>query len=395
MKIYEIGTGYTPIPAQMGAATEIVVEELCRSLNNIGENCEIIDIKASDRVDTDLPIIEVDVPKMFTKTDVSLGIMHKLKRVVYSLSLASKLKKIIKNSDDEIVLHFHNQYNLFFFLKFVPKHYKEKVKIVYTNHSYIWHGNWDEIKDTIKKKYFQEVECVKFSDKVFVLNENTKKNLVCNLGISSDKIVLIDNGVNIGTYYPISEDKLLGIRSKRKLEGKIVFTQVGSVCDRKNQLGSLELLLPLMMQDDRIVFCYAGGIISEEYQQSIKALAEDNNLQDRVIYCGELSPGAQLNEIYNVSDAMIFPSKAEGFSLVILEAMSACVPVFVNNNLQFKLADKCVRFCNNEDFLQKAYGVVLHNGDKENMRSSLRDSIIKDYSWDKIAQDYLAYIKEL
>ena len=27
MKIYEIGTGYTPIPPQMGAATENVVEE--------------------------------------------------------------------------------------------------------------------------------------------------------------------------------------------------------------------------------------------------------------------------------------------------------------------------------------------------------------------------------
>ena len=42
MKIYEIGTGYTPIPAQMGAATEIVVEELTRSLRNNGEDAEII-----------------------------------------------------------------------------------------------------------------------------------------------------------------------------------------------------------------------------------------------------------------------------------------------------------------------------------------------------------------
>ena len=31
MKIYEIGTGYTSIPAKMGAATEIVVEELTKS----------------------------------------------------------------------------------------------------------------------------------------------------------------------------------------------------------------------------------------------------------------------------------------------------------------------------------------------------------------------------
>ena len=51
MKIYEIGRGYTPIPAQMGAATEIVVEELTRSFikNNIDET--IIDIKAQKRAE--------------------------------------------------------------------------------------------------------------------------------------------------------------------------------------------------------------------------------------------------------------------------------------------------------------------------------------------------------
>ena len=121
MKIYEIGTGYTPIPAQMGAATEIVVEELTRSFTANGENVEIIDIKAQNRAENTLPIDEVNVPSMFTKTDVSLGIMHKLKRVVYSVSLANHLKRILKNAEEDIVLHFHNQYNLFFFLKLLFK----------------------------------------------------------------------------------------------------------------------------------------------------------------------------------------------------------------------------------------------------------------------------------
>ena len=160
MKIYEIGTGYTPIPAQMGAATEIVVEELTRSFINIGQNVTIIDIKAQNRAKTDLPILEVSVPKMFTKTDVSLGIMHKLKRVVYSLSLANTLKKIIKKSDEKAVLHFHNQYNLYFFLKLVPKKLRDKVTVAYTVHSYIWGTQWDEIKETVNKRYFQEIFCV-------------------------------------------------------------------------------------------------------------------------------------------------------------------------------------------------------------------------------------------
>ena len=59
MTIYEIGTGYTPIPARMGAATEIVVEELTRAFQKQNAPVQIIDIKAKDRPATDLPIREV------------------------------------------------------------------------------------------------------------------------------------------------------------------------------------------------------------------------------------------------------------------------------------------------------------------------------------------------
>ena len=113
MKIIEIGTGYTPIPAQMGAATEIVVEELSRSFAKLGEEVTVLDIAASQRAEHDLPMEEVSVPGIFTKKDVSLGLVHKLKRVVYSVCLAAKLKKILKRSTEPVALHFHNQYNLF------------------------------------------------------------------------------------------------------------------------------------------------------------------------------------------------------------------------------------------------------------------------------------------
>ena len=121
MKIYEIGTGYTPIPATMGAATEIVVEELTKAFMQMNVPVEIIDIKAKERKENALPITEVWVPGCFAGTDIKLGIMHKLKRVVYSVCLAQKLKRILKAADEKIVLHFHNQYNMFFFLKLVPQ----------------------------------------------------------------------------------------------------------------------------------------------------------------------------------------------------------------------------------------------------------------------------------
>ena len=144
MRIYEIGTGYTPIPARMGAATEIVVEELTRAFRKEKIDTTIIDIATSDRLDSDLSIVEVNVPKQFKGTDEQLGIRHKLKRIVYSIALSNYLNKLLKN-ESNVVLHFHNQYNLFFFLMLSTKSLRKNCKIIYTNHSYVWHGKWEEI----------------------------------------------------------------------------------------------------------------------------------------------------------------------------------------------------------------------------------------------------------
>ncbi len=390
MKIYEIGTGYTPIPAQMGAATEIVVEELTRSFIKNGEKAEIIDIKAEKRAETELPIIEVNVPKMFTKTDVSLGIMHKLKRVVYSISLAKKLKKILKKTDEKVVLHFHNQYNLFFFLKLTSKKLLKKAVIAYTVHSYIWHGEWDEITETIAKRYFQEVYCLKFADLVFVLNDKTKNNVIEHCGIDSRKVFLIDNGVNTHMYKPLSQSEKDKAKSNYNLLEKTVFVQVGSVCERKNQLTAVKLLAPIMKQNKNIVFCYAGGIISPEYQASIKEFAKINGIEKQVIYLGELCPGEQLNEIYNMAETMIFPSKAEGFSLVIIEAMSAGLPVVIHSSLQFELAESCIRYTNENDACEIIIDKILNPEIKKGLSEISRKVVEETYSWDKVAKDYKA-----
>ena len=121
MKIYEIATGYTSIPATISAATEIVIEQLTTAMISNGKDVEIIDIRDKNRKDTNLKIDEVAVPSFLTSTDTSLGIIHKLKRVIYSISLAGKLKKILKKTNDKVVFHFHNQYNMFFFLKLTGK----------------------------------------------------------------------------------------------------------------------------------------------------------------------------------------------------------------------------------------------------------------------------------
>lgn len=382
MKIYEIGTGYTPIPAQMGAATEIVVEELTRAFLKNGEDAEIIDIGAQSRANTTLPISEVKVPAVFTKTDVSLGIMHKLKRVVYSVCLAKHLKKLLRKTDDKVVLHFHNQYNLFFALKLIPKQLLKKAIVAYTVHSYIWGTAWDEIESTVKKKYFQEVTCVKNADVVLVLNDITTDHFVNRLGVSPDKIHKIINGVNIQRYSQLSAENIEMLKKSNGLDQKKAIFQVGSVCERKNQFGSVKMLAEYLREHPDVVYMYAGGIIDAEYQQAIAAFAEENGISDQVRYVGEIAPGEQLNAYYNMADCSVFTSTLESFGLVIIEAIAAGTPVVLGSNLMFDLDDGYGMYHSAEEFVSLV-DKALQNG--KISRETFQNTLDK-YSWDSVAE---------
>lgn len=391
MKIYEIGTGYTPIPAQIGAATEIVVEELTKAMLKQGLSVEILDIASKSRVENQLPIREVKVPSCFSGTDVQLGLMHKLKRVVYSVCLARALKKILKRSDEKVVLHFHNQYNLFFFLKMTSATLRKKCLIAYTNHSGIWRLSWEQIAHIARRRYFQEAECMKKADVVFVLNQETKRNAAQKLGVPEERLVLINNGVNTEIYHPLTLKDKMSAKEQFGLKDCRVILQVGSIYENKGQLRSAEFLLPLLKNDAALVFAYAGGVVDESYQRKIQTFSRDNGVSEQIRYLGMIPPGENLNKLYNTAEATILPSRYEGFSLVSVESCAAGVPVLVDRigPVQFGVGSLL--------YDAESFGSVvadLLTEDTSELRKAARKNAKKQYSWEKIAEDYVIVLRE-
>lgn len=389
MKIYEIGTGYTPIPAQVAAATESVVEELTKAYLNMGSSVEIIDISADKRADNELPITQVNVPSFFTKSDVSLGLVHKLKRVVYSVFLAFKLKKILKDSTEKPVFHFHNQYNLFFFNKLVSEKLRSKAIIAYTNHNGLWSLTWNKVKDTLHKRYFQEISAMKSADLVFVLNKNTKENVVNHLGIEQGRVIEIRNGVNTDIYRPLPETEIGDVKSQHNLTGKKVILQVGSVYENKGQARCVEMLAPLLKKQDNLVYAFAGGIVSQEYFDKVNASAKDCGAADKVIYLGSFAPGEEMNKIYNLADITVFASEYEGFPLVCAESLSAGVPVVICSDLSINLGAGSV-VTNIGDIENDIDSAIISNTENyKKLCLEARENVQKNYLWKTIAQEYL------
>lgn len=384
MLIYEIGTGYTPIPAQVAAATESVVEELTKAFSGMGQPVKIIDISAKDRAPNDLPINEVKVPSVFSKSDVSLGLVHKLKRVVYSVCLAFELKKILKKANEKSVLHFHNQYNLFFFTKLVPSKLRSKAVIAYTNHNGMWSLPWENVKDTLRKRYFQEIDAMKSADIVFVLNAATKKTVGEQLEIDSGKLVLIGNGVNTEIYRPLNEKEKAETKEKYNLSGKKVILQVGSVYENKGQARVCEVLAPILKENPDCVYAFAGGIVSQEYYEHTLKTASAIGIENQVRYLGSAVPGEEMNRLYNIANLTVFASEYEGFPLVCVESVSAGVPVAVCSELSVNIGDGCINGATAKEITE----LVSDSGKLEALSLAARKNAAENFTWQAVAKKY-------
>ena len=387
MKIYEIGTGYTPIPAKVAAATESVVEELTKAFMQKKIDVEVIDISANDRVPNSLPITEVKVPSIFTKSDISLGIIHKVKRVVYSVALALKLKKILKQTNQKPVLHFHNQYNIYFFLKLVKKELRDKAIIAYTNHNGFWSLPFEEVKSTLQSRYFQEIEGMKNADLIFVLNPKMKNNIVENLGIDENKVIRINNGVNTDVYAPLSSEQIEKLKEKLNLKNKRIILQVGSVNENKGQGRAVKMIAPLLRENSDTVFAFAGDIVSQEYYQEVLRTAKEEKVENQVVYLGTFSPGEEMNGLYNIADTAIFVSRYEGFSLACIESISAGVPVVLCSDSLSSFGDGSILSA--KDDVADKIGQLLYDADRlKELKQAARKNAVENFTWSKTAQKY-------
>ena len=402
MRIFEIGTGYTSIPADKGAATEIVVENLSRSLIKLGHDVTVVDIEDPNRLPTDLPILEVPMPKGFGATDEALGIKHKLKRVVYSLKLSGVLKGILREVPDgeRAVLHFHNQYNAYFFFKTVSSRLRKKAVIAYTNHSGAWNGEWDEILPTISKRYFQERYAQQHADAVFVLNEKTRFNLTKHLCIDDSKVSVISNGVDVNTYKPCSKKEADAIAEDLFGDGRRYFFQCGSIYPNKGQLRTVKAMAPLMKEDSSLCFAYAGGIVDQGYADEVASYCSAEGLGSQVKYLGEKKPGSELAQLYAGARGFTFPSEYESFGMALLEALSSGIPVIHNEcarTVSFASAEEGLIGYQGEEGLMRRIQEVdsLDEDEWTNLSQSARSLIVRNYSWDKVAGDYASVFEKM
>ncbi len=150
---------------------------------------------------------------------------------------------------------------------------------------------------------------------VIAVSEHLRMELQA-LGVKSDRITVIYNGVDISDFHPGSER-----REELNLPKNVPLGLF--IGDIKTSRKNLETVLQALQQVTTLNVVVAGALAGSPYP----ALARSLGVADRVIFVGKV---AHIARLMRSADLFIFPSRYEAHPLVVVEAMASGLPLIVS-----------------------------------------------------------------
>lgn len=263
-------------------------------------------------------------------------------------------------------------------LPFVPK----KVKTVATIHDL----NYFKIPQLYNRRSNrlaeQELQMAKKVDHIITISNNTKNDIIELWNIPEERISVIYHGIEHMQY----QQKL------PILHNRPYILYVGRRNEYKNFQALIKAFTRISQVHKEIDLVCTGFPFTENEK---KQLSQFGILSRCYSYqASEL----QLNQLYQNAEVFVFPSFYEGFGMPILEAMSAkCPTVLANTSCFPEIAQDAAIYFDpyQSDDLAMALINVLESTDLRQNLIEKGNERVKDFSWDKCANQHLEVYKSL
>ena len=152
---------------------------------------------------------------------------------------------------------------------------------------------------------------------VITVSEYSKQAILEAYGLPEDRIWVTPNAVDHGCFHPFQPDA--DVRSHYGLDGPFILS-VGRLEPRKN----LERLVRAFAALESDVTLAIVGTCDFRFDGIVDA-AKD--LPEGTVKLLGAVPDAHLPALYNLAEALAYPSLAEGFGMPILESMACGTPL--------------------------------------------------------------------
>lgn len=300
-------------------------------------------------------------------------------KIINTLGFDNKLSQglpIFLNAKDKFI--FHSSY----YRSLIGN--KNKIEIT-TIHDF----THDYYFSTLKKKIhnYYKYNAIKRSKGLICVSQNTYSDLKKLVGVSKhQKVEVIYNGVS-NDFFRINhfEEGDLKFVKKNKLNDEFLLF-VGSRADYKN----FDFVLRLLETKKDIKLVVVGNAFSEKEKQKI-----GKKMLDRVLLLSNVS-NHDLNILYNLASAFIYPSSYEGFGIPLIESMKAGCPVLsLNNSSISEIASKGAILLNQlnvNDFSFELDQLKNTNYKQTLIEEGLEQS--KKFSWEKTMKETYDFYQE-
>jgi glycosyltransferase involved in cell wall biosynthesis len=229
---------------------------------------------------------------------------------------------------------------------------------------------------------------------IIAVSEATKKDIVRILKVKASQVHVIHEAVS-PVFRPLPpDDSLEEVRRAYNLPKRFLL-YVGTIEPRKNLVRLIQAYHHLCQRQEHahaLVFVGSPGWKCDEVFATVERLS----LNGKVRFLGYV-PQADLVALYNLAEAMAFPSLYEGFGLPILEAMACGTPVIAspNGSLQ-EVAGSAAEFVDPKNVESIADGLqhVLSNPARQEELRAKGFAQAARFSWETTARQTLALYKQ-
>ncbi len=241
----------------------------------------------------------------------------------FSIGILFFLIKNLKNYD---IVHVHGLWNF-------PGLYALmsglKIKKLLTIHGSIGNGNFD--KSNLKRRFFswliQKKAALK-ADFIQVHNQNEFENIINYFKPKiHSNIHLITNGVNFEPFEELPKTQILRKKFGLKETDKIIL-----FFGRLHEIKGIEHLLlafqKIAQKNQNAYLIFAGADVG--YLEKINEFKSKNQVETRILYYG-LADNTVKVQVLCDADLFVLPSYSESFSIAVIEAMAAQLPIVVSD----------------------------------------------------------------
>ncbi len=211
-------------------------------------------------------------------------------------------------------------------------------------------------------------------------------------GIPANKITIIPNYAELPTNP--SQTKRTQFLQKWGFEGKLVLGVVGRTSAEKGQDLLIKAFYKLSQEFDHIrLAIIGGGPLQETYQTMLNDLELTNKSIITGVFLDE-----DKSTLFSTLNVCVFPSRAEGFGYVPLEALALEIPVIASDLPVLKevLGNHAMFFeTGNIESLQEQLRYAITNYNELKSQQTDTSWINQKYGFDKFINSYIELYEEL